>query len=68
MFPGRRVDRRAVVARTDRALRSAVAELMAGYPVPGVLARLQEATHRGGAMMGKGRRCYDVAVAIRPFV
>jgi hypothetical protein len=66
LFPDRgRPDRRRVLARTDRVLRGATAELLAGYPAPGVLVRLEAATHRGDALPpGRARRCYDVAAGI----
>ena len=55
------LDRRGVLARTDAALRAAVAGLLGD--APGVLKRLREATHRGDALPdGGARRCYDVAV------
>jgi hypothetical protein len=65
-FPDvKRPDRRGVLARTDRVLRGATAELLAGHEATGVLARLEEATHRGDALPpGRARRCYDVAAGI----
>jgi hypothetical protein len=53
------------LARTDRALRAAVAELLSNHPAPGMLALLREKTHRGDALpAGRARRCYDMAVGI----
>jgi len=61
----RRVDKTAAFARTDRALREGVGELLRGGDVPGAVARLERGTHRGdGLPEGRARRCYGVAVGM----
>ena len=59
----RRVDRRRVLERTERALREGIEDLAGGGDVVGAVARLQAGTHRGDALpAGRARRCYEVAV------
>jgi len=61
----RRVDRAGALARTDRALREGIKDLLRGGDVAGAVARLEEGTHGGdGLGEGRARRCYGVAMGM----
>ena len=54
-----------MLARTERALREGIEDLVGGGDVAGAVAHLRAGTHGGDALPeGRARRCYEVAVGM----